>query len=197
MEKIRELNILIAGVGGQGTILASEIICRVAFTHEQNATIGETYGASQRGGSVLSHVRIGKDVHGPLIPFGRADIVLGFEPLECARVALLYLVEGGWIISNSSPIFPVDVISRKAKYPSLETLKSLIGNVTNNFFFFDAVALACKAGDILSLNMVMVGVFASSHKNPFPKGDFEREIETVPQAALNLHAFKLGCDVDI
>jgi indolepyruvate ferredoxin oxidoreductase beta subunit len=197
MEKIGELNILIAGVGGQGTILASEIICKIALKQDQNATIGETYGASQRGGSVLSHVRIGKDVHGPLIPFGRADIILGFEPLECARVTPLYLADEGWIICNSSPIYPVDVLARKTKYPSLEILKSLIGNVTNNVFFFDAMALARKAGDMLSLNMVMVGIFTSSHKNPFLKEDFEREIKTLPRAALNLHAFKLGCDMNI
>jgi indolepyruvate ferredoxin oxidoreductase, beta subunit len=119
MEK-EPLNIIICGVGGQGNILASQVLATAGIKQGLKVSIGETYGASQRGGSVMSHIRFAQSFHpGPLIPKGEADLIVGFEPLETLRVLIDYGKDDTKVISNSRPNYPLSVLSGEAKYPDL------------------------------------------------------------------------------
>jgi indolepyruvate ferredoxin oxidoreductase beta subunit len=183
-----------AGVGGQGCMLASQTLGRVAMRNGFSASVGETYGASQRGGSVLSHIKIGEDIFGPLVPRGKADVVLGFEPEECLRQSVFYLKYGGIIICNSHPTHFLRHV-RGQHQPSIEEIGVVLKKMTEKIVFFDATAMARRTGNALTLNMVMLGAFAASRANPFPKKDFEEEIGVLFPSKENLHAFKLGYEV--
>ena len=117
-------DLVVAGVGGQGSILLSHIVADAAIRCDSSTRVrvGETFGAAMRGGSVASHVRIGKDVYGPLVSKAGADVVLAMEPLEGLRVSIDFLKRGGVAILNTRPWYPVDVISG---YASILTLKRL------------------------------------------------------------------------
>jgi len=118
--------IVIAGVGGQGTLLASRLLAQSAIEAELSVKIGETYGMAQRGGPVMSHVQIGGNVSGPQICPGEADVLLGLEEGEAVRRGVTYLKEGGLALVNSRRLPPVEVISGMAEYPSRERLMALL-----------------------------------------------------------------------
>ena len=126
-----ERNIIVAGVGGQGSILASHIIAEAAIRskeatgEELNVRVGETFGAAQRGGAVASHVRIG-DIHGPLVRKGRADLVVALEPLEGLRIGLPYLAKDGVAIVNTITEAPVDAKVGAVEYPALDAIEGAL-----------------------------------------------------------------------
>ena len=112
------LNLIITGVGGQGNVLASQIIGRAAVQTGLKVTIGETFGLSQRGGSVMSHVRLSREKHyGPVIPPNKSHIIVGLEPLEALRILMEFGNENTVFIVNSRPVYPLNVISGEAIYP--------------------------------------------------------------------------------
>ena len=120
------LNIIICGVGGQGNILASELLAAALVEKGFNTTVGETYGVSQRGGSVMSHVRVSSlHQYGVLIPRGEADIIIGFEPIETLRVAREYGNKSTRIIFDTRPNYPLGVLVGEALYPD-SALRSLL-----------------------------------------------------------------------
>ncbi|MFQ6088158.1 MAG: indolepyruvate oxidoreductase subunit beta [Candidatus Methanofastidiosia archaeon] len=191
---MKELNILIAGVGGQGNILTSRILANVAISKGERVRIGETYGASQRGGGVLSHVRIGSEVFGPLISFGKGDVILGFEPMECVRQAVIYLKKDGLILCNTRKLLPIEVISGMMEYPEMDFLWKTLRKISKNTYLFDATELAEKAGDSITLNMVMLGALQASGNFPFEKKDMLMEIRNSlkKKIEVNERAFELG-----
>ena len=186
---MKTTNIMIVGVGGQGTLLASRILGNAVIGEGYDVKVSEVHGMSQRGGSVVTYVKFGEKVFSPIIGQGEADIVLAFELLEACR-ALPYLKKGGRIVVNAQSIDPMPVITGAAQYPTdiVEKL-SAKAQVTA----IDALALAKEAGNAKAVNVVLIGLMAKNTDIPY-----ERWIDTlkttVPPKFLdvNLKAFELG-----
>lgn len=196
MEK-EPVNIIICGVGGQGNILASQVVAAAGIKKGLKVSIGETYGASQRGGSVMSHIRFAQSFHpGPLIPKGEADLIVGFEPLETLRVLIEYGKDDTKVISNSRPNYPISVLSGEARYPDLDFIFSRIKNLAQSAVILEATELARQAGNHLAQNLVMVGALAGSGWVDIPVGEYEQVICELfakgQKRKLNLEAFKAG-----
>lgn len=182
-------NIMIVGVGGQGTLLASRILGNAVISEGYDVKVSEVHGMSQRGGSVVTYVKYGDKVFSPIIDRGEADMILAFEKLEAAR-ALPYLKEGGTVILNDREIAPMPVITGAAEYPD-----GLIADIAAKakVIAIDALSLSLEAGSAKAVNVVLIGVLARS-------SDISKEVwiqtikDTVPAKflELNLKAFELG-----
>lgn len=182
-------NIMIVGVGGQGTLLASRILGNAVIGEGYDVKVSEVHGMSQRGGSVVTYVKYGDKVFSPIIDRGEADMILAFEKLEAAR-ALPYLKEGGTVILNDREIAPMPVITGAAEYPD-----GLVADIAAKakVIAIDALSLSLEAGSAKAVNVVLIGVLARS-------SDISKEVwiqtikDTVPAKFLdlNLKAFELG-----
>ena len=182
-------NIVIVGVGGQGTLLASRIIGNVTTMEGYDVKVSEVHGMSQRGGSVITYVRYGDKVNSPIITEGNADIVLAFESLEALRGSA-YVKEGGKLIVNAQEMMPMPVITGAMQYP--ENIADKI-DAKANLKTVDALSLAEEAGNIKAVNVVLIGIMAKSTDIPYEKW-VETVKATVPPKFLeaNLKAFELG-----
>jgi indolepyruvate ferredoxin oxidoreductase beta subunit len=183
-------NILIVGVGGQGVILASNILTEVALMRGFDVKKNEAHGQSQRSGSVPSHIRYGKKVHSPIILPGEADIILSFEELEALRWAH-YLKPGGKIIINKQRIYPPSVTSGMDKYP--EDVVSILRKEKMDVMEIDGMELANRIGNPLVVSTILLGVI-SNFLN-FPEKIWTSAItKLVPEKHrdLNLKAFQEG-----
>jgi indolepyruvate ferredoxin oxidoreductase beta subunit len=188
--------VVIAGVGGQGTLLATRLIAETAIKQGFKVRIGETYGMAQRGGPVMGHIQIG-EAYSPQIRPGEADALLGFELAEATRRGITYLRQGGLAIVNNKKIPPVEVISGMCRYPSEKDLLGLLRRVSSKVVVFDATGLAEKAGDPIATNIVMLGALAASNVLPFGEKEIKAVMkESIPDRFLDLNtmAFKLGAD---
>ena len=185
-------NIMIVGVGGQGTLLASRILGNTVINEGYDVKVSEVHGMSQRGGSVVTYVKYGEKVYSPIVDKGEADIILAFELLEALR-ALPYLKKGGKIIVNDQKIDPMPVISGIAKYPENIADKLV---AAADCKVIDALKLAGEAGNIKAVNVVLIGVMAKSTDIPYEKW-VETIKTTVPAKFLdvNLKAFDLGYNI--
>jgi indolepyruvate ferredoxin oxidoreductase beta subunit len=154
------LNFLLAGVGGQGTILASDVLVNVGLAAGYQAKQAEVHGMSQRGGSVTSFVRWGKLVHSPLVGAGEVDVLLAFEKLEALRT-LNQLRAGAVALINAQVIEPLTVISGDQVYPSDETLRAAFAAVTDKAEFVDGEAIAKKLGNARVANVVLLGALSA------------------------------------
>jgi indolepyruvate ferredoxin oxidoreductase beta subunit len=187
--------LVIAGVGGQGTLLASRLIALSSIDAGLPVKIGETYGMAQRGGPVMGHIQIGEGAMSPQIRPGEADALLGFEIGEAVRRGVTYLKEGGLALVNTRKFPPVEVISGMMEYPSEDSLLSLLGEVTADIVKFDATAIAEDAGDAISTNMVMLGAIVESGKLPFDEEVVTASMRRSVRATyleVNLKAFTMG-----
>ncbi len=193
-DKSNELTLVIAGVGGQGTLLASQIIGHAAVKQGFSVRISETFGMSQRGGPVVSHIRIAKTVYSPLVPLMTADLVLGFEPLEALRASVKFLARGGSVVVNTRIVYPIEVNRGDAKYPPLDKILEALRSIAEEVVTIDATTLAIKAGNPISANIVMLGALAALEKLPFRPEDLREAVrERVPRDVdINLKAFDLG-----
>ncbi|MBE7031405.1 MAG: indolepyruvate oxidoreductase subunit beta [Ruminococcaceae bacterium] len=181
--------IMIVGVGGQGTLLASRILGNVAINEGYDVKVSEVHGMSQRGGSVVTYVKYGDKVYSPIIDCGEADTILAFELLEAYR-ALPYLKKGGKMIVNAQSIDPMPVITGAAKYPA--EIAEKLGKMVDTTVV-DALSAAKEAGNIKAVNVVLIGVMAKTTDIPYEKW-VETIKTTVPPKFLevNLKAFELG-----
>ena len=151
------MNILIAAVGGQGALLAARIIGQYARSQGQAVKVSEIHGMSQRGGSVVTHVRFGDQIHSPVIEIGKADVLLSFEVLEAAR-SLAYLRAGGLLIVANHQIHPLPVLTGAAGYPPhlLESFEKLPISTC----VVDTSTVPCELGNLKAVNTMLVGVLA-------------------------------------
>ncbi len=190
------LNVIITGVGGQGNVLASKILATVAVESGFYASVGETYGAAQRGGAVMSHVRISRSgQYGSLTPEGRADVILGFEPVECLRTIGSFGNKKTRVIVNPRPIYPIDVLSGAAKYPNVEDVLQATRELVSSVYVVEATELAKEVGTPIMQNIVLLGCLAGAGLTPFEYGTFrkatiEEFAEKVPEKCLK--ALELG-----
>lgn len=186
---MKQTSVLIVGVGGQGTLLASRVLGRAALMCGNDVKISEVHGMSQRGGSVITYVKYGSKVYSPLIDPGCADYILAFELLEAYR-ALPYLnASAGRIIASSQRIDPMSVITGSASYP--DDIVQKIG--PSRITLLNAIDLAKKAGSVKSVNSVLLGAFAKHSEIPSEIWT-EALSQTVPQKTkdVNLSAFMAG-----
>lgn len=189
---MQTLNILLVGVGGQGTILASKILTHAALAQGYTVKMSEIHGMAQRGGSVVTQVRLGQEVYSPVIDEGEADIIIAFEQLEAYRWAH-FLKEDGVLIVNTQKISPLPVLIGAAKYPA-NILKDLKEKVTR-FVEIDGLKLAAEAGNAKSTNVVLMGVLARFMD--FPQDVWQDALKArIPEKllALNQKAFASGYD---
>ena len=189
-------NVIITGVGGQGNVMASRILSNMLVHKGYNITIGETFGASQRGGSVMSHIRVSADsTWSPQIPKGKADIVVTLEPIEAIRVLMNYGNPEVKVLTNTRPIYPVGVISGELKYPSKEEIQDAIRDLSSSAWFIDATDEAVKLGNAILGNIIMIGALAGTGLLAIDRQAFQEVIrENLPAGTLdtNLKAFDLG-----
>ncbi len=183
-------NIMIVGVGGQGSLLASKLLGYLLMSEGYDVKVSEVHGMSQRGGSVVTYVRYGEHVASPVIDEGEADSIVSFELLEAART-LPFLKKDGTIVTNIQQIDPMPVITGAAEYPEnlVEKLRSTGAKVDA----MDCVALAREAGSVKAVNLVLLGRL--SHYFDFPDEAWDRAIEACVPARfleINKKAFALG-----
>lgn len=187
---MNNINIMIVGVGGQGTLLTSRILGNVGLKQNYDVKVSEVHGMSQRGGSVVTYVKMGEKVFSPLIEKGEADVILAFEELEALRW-VGYLKENGKMIINEQKIDPMPVIIGKAKYP--ENIISGIKECYQGTQSIDALKIARQCGSTKTVNTVMIGLVAKSID--IPKAKWLEAIEEIVPAKLlesNLKAFEAG-----
>lgn len=187
---IKPVNVLMVGVGGQGTILASKVLAAVARAAGYDVKVSEIHGMAQRGGSVVTQVRLGEKVYSPVISEGEADVILAFEELEALRW-LSYLKPGGSVIINRQQIYPVPVLAGAAEYPEdiIGKIKERVADVQ----VLDALGTALECGNAKAANVVLLGAMAK--KLPVDEKTWRDALETtVPPRFLeaNTAAFKAG-----
>jgi indolepyruvate ferredoxin oxidoreductase beta subunit len=192
------LNVIITGVGGQGNVLASQIIGQGLLQKGFKVTVGETYGLSQRGGAVMSHIRISeKDRMGPIIPEGLAHVVLGLEPVEALRVLGPYGNRDVTTIVNARPVYPLGVIAGEIEYPDLHEVKKTLEVLSKQVFWVEATDIAVELGHAIMTNVVMMGALMGTGLLPVTKEELLPVLsETLPPRRLNqnIEAFNRGLE---
>lgn len=191
-------NCLLCGVGGQGVVLASKLIAYAAMEKGLNVRTSETIGMSQRGGSVVTHVRMGETVHSPMIPKGTADVIMAFEPAEAVR-NLSYLKEDGVMVVDKKAVKPVTATLMQSNYDGQEALEYLQKKV-KNLYIIDGDALCEQAGSSKVLNVVLLGVALGSGVLDIQLEEMKEEIKkhVKPQfVEMNIKALELGANVSV
>ena len=190
------LNLIITGVGGQGNVLSSQILGQALVGKGYFVTIGETYGASQRGGSVMSHIRLSSQKQlSPLIPQGRAEVVLGLEPVEALRVLTGYGYRDTVVITNTRPIYPTDVTSGDETYPEMEEIESALRNLSRELHVIPATEKALEMGSPILGNMIMIGALLKRNLLPLTAAEFAETLKQNFQRKRlesNLQALEIG-----
>lgn len=192
-------NIIITGVGGQGNVLLSKLLGNMLTRRGYLITIGETFGATQRGGSVMSHLRVSTiSSWSPLIPKGMAHMVIALEPTEGIRVLATYGNPQVKILSNSRAIHPVGVIAGELQYPPFEEIRKSANELASDAWFIHATDEALRLDNPVLGNTIMLGAFAGLNVLPLEKEDLRAVIlEMMPEDKLdvNLKAYQLGVDL--
>jgi indolepyruvate ferredoxin oxidoreductase beta subunit len=197
---MKQINILISGVGGQGNVLLERIIGMSAIKEGYSVKAADTFGASQRGGSVLSHLRLGATINSSLVSQGKGHIILGMEPGEALSAASKFLCKNGLVIVNISPILPAKVKVGDSAYPPVEKILMLLKKLTPNVIELDATLLARQVtGNERATNMVMLGVLIGSGILPVGPGTARNAIEETTANFLreSIHAFEVGFEIGI
>lgn len=187
---MKNLNVMIVGVGGQGTLLASRVLGAAMIASGQDVKVSEVHGMSQRGGSVVTYVRAGEKVYSPVINQGEADLILAFEQLEAARW-LSFMKPTGKMIVNTQQMDPMPVVTGVAQYP--EGVLEAIAAAGADVKAVDALKLAMETGSVKAVNVVLIGVMAK--QTDIPKEVWLDAVRsTVPAKFLemNLKAFEAG-----
>ncbi len=189
-------SLVIAGVGGQGNVMASRLLGSMFVTKGFSVTVGETFGASQRGGSVMSHIRISRQSSwSPQIPAFGADLIAALEPVEGLRVLAQYGNPHCVLLCNTHPVYPVNVIKGEDAYPPLGDIKRHVKSLTPHATFIDATGEARRLGNPILANMIILGALSRMGDLPLERGDFKeaiRERVKTDQVALNMRAFDAG-----
>ena len=187
---MKTTNVMIVGVGGQGSLLASKLLGRLLIDEGYDVKVSEVHGMSQRGGSVVTYVRFGKKVYSPIITEGEADYIISFEKLEAARYAK-YLNKDGLIVVNTQQIDPMPVIIGAAQYPA-DVLRELTAKGLK-VEALDALTLAEQAGSSKAVNIVLMGKVARQFGIPYDKWITAIENTVAPKfIEMNKKAFDLG-----
>jgi indolepyruvate ferredoxin oxidoreductase beta subunit len=188
------MNILVAAVGGQGALLAARVIGNYAMLQSRQVKVSEIHGMSQRGGSVVTHIRYASEVYSPVIEIGTADVLLGFEILEAAR-SIQYLRPGGMLVVSKQQIQPLPVLTGAATYPP--ALLESFARLPITTYAIDAHCHASQLGNIKAVNTLLVGVLARRlSDDPAPWQQAIAESVPARHRELNRQAFDFGFNFD-
>lgn len=157
---MKDVNVLMVGVGGQGVILASDAMSEIGMNSGYDVKKTDSLGMAQRGGSVVSHVRWGKHVFSPMVKRGEADFLVGFEELEAARWGP-YLKPGGVVIVADVVVMPISIIGSKTPYPSWKEIENILGQYTDQIYLIPAPRIAQEVGNPRAINMVLLGFLSA------------------------------------
>lgn len=189
-------NVIITGVGGQGNVLASKVLGNILVAKGMDITIGETFGATQRGGSVMSHLRISAvSSWSPQIPRGMAHVVIALEPIEALRVLSDYGNPETLVISNDRPVYPVGVIRGEMDYPEEAALRERLKTFSRTLVLIPATDEAVKLGAPILANIILLGVLAGIGVLAFDRNHFSRVISRMmppERVEINMKAFDVG-----
>lgn len=192
-------NVVITGVGGQGNVLASRVLGNMLVRRGFTVVIGETFGATQRGGSVMSHLRISDSLsYSPQIPRSKAHIIVALEPVEALRVLRTYGNPEVKALVNVRPVNPVNVISGQEKYPSGEEIKDSITRLSDQAWFINVTEEAMKLGNPVFGNIMMIGALGGIGVLPLDRDTFREIIgESMPadKVDINLTAYDQGANM--
>lgn len=196
-DKNGPINLIITGVGGQGNILISRLLGQAFLEEGYTVTIGETYGATQRGGPVASHVRLSGEAipSSPVTPRGKAHIILGLEPSESLRMLTAFGSPETSVITNIRPIYPLEVAIGEADYPTPETIRLCVDQLSGRAWYLNASETALGLGNPLLTNIVMTGALIGTGLLPLERSKFEDQLKAIfrgEKLAVNLRAFDLG-----
>ncbi len=192
------INLVVAGVGGQGNVMVSLVIGNALVHGGYFVTIGETYGSSQRGGSVMSHLKISAEKQfSPLIPEGQADVVLGMEPVETLRVLKSFGNPEVVTVVNPRPIHAVDLTGSGGGYPDMQSLLNQIKSLSDKVYVVQATDEALKMGNAMLANMILIGALLKSDLIPLSEDALIPVIQDMfPKAIMdNTRALKMGVDL--
>lgn len=171
------LDLVITGVGGQGNVLASQVLGRALLKAGYTVTVGETYGLSQRGGAVMSQVRVTTGpALGPLIPENRATAIVSLEPLEALRVLGQYGHPQVVVLTNDRPLMPLNVLTGQDKYPALDELKAALEGLCGRLYWLPATEAAFALGAPILANVIMLGALLGSGLVPLGPEELEAEL---------------------
>ena len=174
MKEREPLNLIVCGIGGQGNVLLSRLLARAFYKKGYNATVGETFGLSQRGGNVMSHVRISrKRSYGPLVPEGQGHIIVSLEPLETVRALGGYGNPEIAVISNLRPVYPIATIIGEKEYPDQEEIRRVIRELSAKCWFLDATQISLEMGNPILANMIMMGTLVQANVVDLTMSDIE------------------------
>ena len=194
--KADPFNLIVTGVGGQGNVMTSRAVGNMLSQLGLHVTIGETFGASQRGGSVMSHLRISaKSSWSPQIPLGQAHMIVSMEPTETLRVLKDYGHPGVTVITNTRPFYPVGVISGQLNYPKDEEIRAWISELSARAFFLNATEKAVEIGNPVLGNVIMAGALAGTGELPLSREIFQAIMSTRfkdDKLRMNMEAFDWG-----
>jgi len=191
---VKEFNILITGVGGQGVILMSELLGKAAVADGLRVRGSEILGMAVRGGSVTSAIRIGDEVYGPLIPTSKCNALVGMEPSEALR-NITYLSKSSLVILNTAVTAPFTVFIGESSYPSLGEILEKLGKASGRIVQLDAAKTAQTAGSLLATNIVMLGALFGTGQLPIKIATIKETVEShfpAKLAPVNIKAFDLG-----
>ena len=197
----KPFNIVVCGVGGQGNILISRLIGRILTDRGYTVSIGETFGAAQRGGSVFSCLRVSKErLYGPIIPDGQADVIISLEPMEALRQLKTLGNPDVMVLTNTKTVNPVQVTIGEQAYPDFDQLKSTITGLSKQAWFIPATDIAMEIGAPIIANIVMLGALVGSGAMEISLDEAESEVRaTIPESkhGINLEALKRGYETAV
>jgi indolepyruvate ferredoxin oxidoreductase beta subunit len=189
-------NVVVCGVGGQGNVVASQLMGAILVGQGFKVTIGETYGASQRGGSVMSHVRISRTLQlGPLMPPRAAHLVIALEPSEAARVLAQFGNPETVSVVNTRPVHPVDVIAGDIPYPDMDALLNKIESLSRKSYFVQATDKALELGNPILANIILIGAVAGAGLLPITEDGLALAVAdymSSDKVDINRKAFETG-----
>lgn len=194
--EIKSYNLLNVGVGGQGVIRATQILSYTALLENYKVRTAETHGMAQRGGSVASYLRFGSEVEGPLIPRGKANIILAFEASEAVRIFNYAGPETVFLI-NENIIIPPQIHQMGIEFPDLTEIRDFLKNISPSIFFIDGVKIAADLGNPRTMNVVMLGALIGLEVLPLRKETLEKAILSYLPPKLhdiNRKAFQSGIE---
>ncbi len=172
-------NILIAGVGGQGNLVCGRALAQAAILHGKRPVLGDTFGASRRGGSVLSHLRISDGDMGPLVPRGHADVIVGMEPVEGLRAATQFASQKTIAVISTAPVHSPATRSGEYEYPQIERIEGALKNLCSAIYSFDPKSALDRIGTYRVLNVFMLGVLVGLNVTPLSREEIESGIQKV------------------
>ncbi|MFW9907692.1 MAG: 2-oxoacid:acceptor oxidoreductase family protein [Candidatus Thorarchaeota archaeon] len=190
---MKPYNILVAGVGGQGNLVCGRALAQAAVIKGYRPVVGDTFGASRRGGSVVTHLRISNKDLGPLVPKGQANLIIGMEPLEALRIAVRYANSNTVIVTSKIPVKSLSTITEEVRYPSIDELATALQSLSTDVLIVDPEPTLDKVGSYRVLNVYMLGVTASLNSLPLDRESIEIGIDhVVGLKGDNLEAFESG-----